>query len=70
MNFDLEPELNQLDESLGRLLANIYSFDQRRAMVAGTSNPNPEVWDQLTKLGVTALGLPAELGGYEGGPIA
>lgn len=66
MNFNLEPELQQLEESLSRLLTQFYSFSRRQAIAAGDRSESLECWKKLAELGVTGLGIPAIYGGFSG----
>jgi len=67
MNFELNEDQSALADSLSRLLADRYGFEQRRALVAGGAPHDPSTWRQLAELGVTALPLPESHGGFGGG---
>src|SRR5690606_6719673 len=56
----------QLRDSVARLLSDVYSFEQRRAITASESGWSPAVWRQLGALGVTGLCIPEDCGGFGG----
>jgi pimeloyl-CoA dehydrogenase len=69
MNFELNEEQHALQSSLARLLADVYGFEQRRAIAASAAGWSQPVWQQLAALGLTALPLPQEHGGFGGGAV-
>jgi alkylation response protein AidB-like acyl-CoA dehydrogenase len=66
MNFEISEEQGQLRDSVARLLAANYGFEQRRGIAASESGWSPEVWRQLCALGVTGLRIPEDCGGFGG----
>ncbi|GAP37928.1 acyl-CoA dehydrogenase [Piscinibacter sakaiensis] len=64
MNYDLSEEQSQLRDSVRRMLADHYGFEQRRAIAASDAGWSTPVWRQLCELGVTALTLPEAHGGF------
>jgi pimeloyl-CoA dehydrogenase len=64
MNYQLSDEQSQLRDSVQRMLADHYSFEQRRAIAAGSAGWSETVWRQLVALGLTALTVPEEHGGF------
>ncbi|GAA5232323.1 acyl-CoA dehydrogenase [Verticiella sediminum] len=66
MNFEITEEQRQLRDSLRRLLEKEYPFAGRRRILAEEPGWSRQVWRQLGELGVTALGVPSELGGLDG----
>ncbi len=66
MNFELNEDQAQLRDSVTRLLADVYGFEQRRAIAAGPSGTSPVVWRQLAGLGVTGLRIDEDCGGFGG----
>lgn len=64
MNYQLSDEQTQLRDSVQRVLADHYSFEQRRAITAGAAGWSTTVWQQLVELGVTALTIPEANGGF------
>ncbi len=74
MNFELNDEQTQLQDSVRRLLASHGRFDQRRATAcAALTDTEPgfsrALWRRLAELGVTALTLPEAHGGYGRGAV-
>jgi pimeloyl-CoA dehydrogenase len=64
MNYQLSDEQSQLRDSVQRMLADHYSFEQRRAIAAGSAGWSETVWRQLVALGLTALTVPEAHGGF------
>lgn len=67
MNFELSEDHHALADSLARLLADRYAFEQRRALVASGAAHDEQAWAGLAELGLTALPLPEAHGGFGGG---
>jgi pimeloyl-CoA dehydrogenase small subunit len=69
MDFDLTDDQRLLKDSVDRLVADHYQFDQRKKYAAEPDGWSQAVWSQLTELGL--LGLPFEelLGGFGGGSV-
>ena len=69
MDFDLTEDQRLLKESVDRLIADQYSFAQRKAYLAEPAGWSAKMWAQLAEMGL--LGLPFEetLGGFGGGPV-
>jgi pimeloyl-CoA dehydrogenase len=67
MNFEPNEDQSALADSLSRLLADRYGFEQRRALVASGAPHDRGTWSQLAELGITALPLPESHGGFGGG---
>ena len=68
MNFDLDEEQGLLKDSVDRLLADHYGFEQRNAHRAAEEGWSRAMWARFADLGLLALGLPEAHGGY-GGPV-
>jgi pimeloyl-CoA dehydrogenase len=66
MNFELTDEMVALEDSLGRLLSDLHTPQQRQAVAASAAGYSDEIWRQLSKLGVTGLGVPEQYGGFSG----
>ena len=66
MNFELHEDQVQLRDSVTRLLADNYSFEQRRAIAATADGTSPAVWGQLCGLGVSGLRIAEAHGGFGG----
>ncbi len=69
MNFQLSDEQTQLRDSVQRVLADHYGFEQRRAIAAGGEGWSAPVWRQLVELGLTALTIPEANGGFGRGAV-
>jgi pimeloyl-CoA dehydrogenase small subunit len=69
MDFDLTEEQRLLRDSVDRLVADQYGFEQRKKYALEPAGYSPAMWDQITELGL--LGLPFEetLGGFGGGAV-
>jgi pimeloyl-CoA dehydrogenase small subunit len=68
MDFDLSEDQRLLKDSVDRLIADQYGFEQRKKYLREPAGYSPSMWAQITELGL--LGLPFEdtLGGFGGGP--
>lgn len=66
MNFQLNDEQEQLQDSVRRVLADHCSFEQRRAIVSGPAGRSAELFGRLAELGVTGLLVPERHGGFDG----
>ena len=66
MDFDLTDEQRLLKDSVERLIADHYAFEQRKKYMAEPAGWSTAVWNQYAELGL--LGLPFEetLGGFGG----
>ncbi len=66
MNFDLTEEQIQFSESLKRWAAKSYGFDRRAEIIHSEAGGSEAAWQDLATMGVTALTLPADVGGFDG----
>jgi pimeloyl-CoA dehydrogenase small subunit len=69
MDFDLTEEQRLLKESLDRLLADRYAFEQRKDYGQNPEGWSRELWAQYAELGLLGLPFPEEYGGSAGGPV-
>ncbi len=69
MDFDLTEEQRLLKDSIDRLIADQYAFEQRKKYMAESTGWSQAVWNQYAELGL--LGLPFEEahGGFGGGAV-
>ena len=67
MNFDLSEEQQLLADSIRRFIANEYGFEARRRILASPEGYSAPVWKTFAEMGLLALPLPAEQGGFGGG---
>jgi len=63
VNFDFSDEQQQLREAVEQFLAKEYPFERRAAILRSGAGWDPAVWQGLAQLGVTAINVPAALGG-------
>jgi pimeloyl-CoA dehydrogenase small subunit len=69
MDFDLSEEQRLLQESLGRLLSDRYTFEQRQAFARSADGWSRELWAQYAELGLLGLPFAEPHGGSAGGPV-
>jgi pimeloyl-CoA dehydrogenase small subunit len=69
MDFDLSEEQRMLKDSVDRLVADKYDFDQRKAYLKGEHGFSREIWGQFAELGLLALPFTEADGGFGGGPV-
>jgi pimeloyl-CoA dehydrogenase small subunit len=69
MDFDLSEDQRLLKDSVDRLIADQYQFEQRKKYMREPAGYSTVMWDQITELGL--LGLPFEetIGGFGGGAV-
>jgi alkylation response protein AidB-like acyl-CoA dehydrogenase len=66
MDFELDEDQVLLRDSLQRLLAQEYSFEARRSVLATPFGFDRDIWQSLAQQGVLSVGLPEEHGGIGG----
>jgi pimeloyl-CoA dehydrogenase small subunit len=69
MDFDLTEEQQLLKDSVTRLLADRYSFENRRAFRASPEGWSQDLWRQYAELGLIGVPFPEADGGFGGGPV-
>jgi alkylation response protein AidB-like acyl-CoA dehydrogenase len=69
MDFDLSDEQRLLRDSIDRLLADHYSFAQRRGYLAETDGWSRSLWRHYAELGLLGLPFAEEYGGFGGGAV-
>src|SRR5579863_6079792 len=69
MDFDLNDEQRLLKESLDRLVADRYQFENRKAYGQSAEGWSREIWAQYAELGLLGLPFAEEYGGIAGGPV-
>jgi pimeloyl-CoA dehydrogenase small subunit len=69
MDFDLSEEQRLLKDSIDRLLADRYDFEQRKRFRQTDEGWSKEIWSQYAELGLLALPFAEEHGGFGGGPV-
>ncbi|HEX4780416.1 MAG TPA: acyl-CoA dehydrogenase [Usitatibacter sp.] len=66
MDFSLAEERRLLQDTIRRFLANEYSFDKRRARVAGEEGFSRGTWKEFARLGLAGIAMREEDGGLGG----
>jgi len=69
MDFNFTQEQQQFSDALRRWTEKDYSFDQRKKIVRSASGVSAEAWATLAELGMTALPVPEEQGGFNGSAV-
>src|SRR5439155_9716499 len=69
MDFDFTEEQRLLKESLDRLIADRYGFDQRKGYAQNPEGWSRALWRQLAELGLLGLPFAERFGGSDGGPV-
>jgi len=69
MDFELSEEQSILKDSLGKLLADNYGFEQRKKHLATPEGWSAEMWGRYAEMGLMALPFAEEDGGIGGGPV-
>ena len=69
MDFDLTEEQRLLQDSVTRLLADRYSFEQRKGYLKESEGWSQALWSQYAELGLLGLPFEERYGGYGGGPV-
>lgn len=66
MDFNFNPEQLQFADALKRWIGRDYGFEARRAIVHSDPGVSDAAWATLVELGMTALPVPEEQGGFSG----
>ncbi len=69
MDFDLTEEQSILKDSLDRLLAEHYGFEERRRIMASPEGWSGEMWGRYAEMGLLALPFAEADGGLGGSPV-
>ncbi len=69
MDFELNPEQQQLADALARWAEKDYGFEQRKQIVRSEAGFSEAAWQALAELGVPALPVPSDHGGFDGSAI-
>jgi pimeloyl-CoA dehydrogenase small subunit len=69
MDFDLTDEQRLLKDSVDRLIADQYQFEQRKKYQAEPDGWSRDAWKQYTELGLLGLPFEEQHGGFGGGPV-
>ena len=69
MDFEFKEEQLQLADALKRWIARDYGFETRRGIVQSEAGQSDRAWATLAELGLTALPVPEEQGGFAGDAV-
>jgi len=69
MDFDLNDEQRMLKDSVDRLMADQYGFEQRKVLAKGEEGFSRKMWQQFAALGFLGLPFSEEDGGFGGTPV-
>ncbi|WP_426115797.1 acyl-CoA dehydrogenase family protein [Massilia sp. PWRC2] len=69
MDFNLKEEQQQFAEALRRWIDKDYSFETRRQIIASPGGVSAAAWNTLAELGMTALPVPEQHGGFSGSAV-
>ena len=69
MDFNFTDEQQQFADALRRYLDKNYGFEVRQAIVYSDAGASDTHWAAFTELGLTALPVPEEQGGFNGSPV-
>lgn len=69
MDFNFKEEQLAFADALKRWITKDYSFDARNKIVHSSSGVSDSAWSMLAELGMTALPVPEEQGGFNGSAV-
>lgn len=69
MDFAFKEEQLQLADALKRWIARDYGFEARRGIVRSPAGTSEQAWATMAELGLTALPVPEEQGGFAGDAV-
>ncbi|GAA4017303.1 acyl-CoA dehydrogenase family protein [Actimicrobium antarcticum] len=69
MDFNITQEQQQFSDALRRWVEKDYTFEQRKKIVLSDSGTSDVAWSTLTELGMMALPIPEEQGGFDGSAL-
>jgi alkylation response protein AidB-like acyl-CoA dehydrogenase len=69
MDFSLTDEQRQFADALRRWTGRDYSFEQRKGILATPAGISADAWATLAELGMLALPLPEDAGGFGGSAV-
>src|SRR5690606_15028458 len=67
MDFRLTDEQRMLQDTVARLVRDQYDFETRQKLAASDEGFSREIWAQYAELGLLAIGLSEDSGGFGGG---
>jgi len=69
MDFEFTQEQQQFSDALRRWMEKDYTFEHRKKILHSETGVSSDAWNTLTELGMTALPVPEEQGGFSGSAI-
>ncbi|OGB22839.1 MAG: pimeloyl-CoA dehydrogenase small subunit [Burkholderiales bacterium RIFCSPLOWO2_02_FULL_57_36] len=69
MNFNFTQEQQQFSDALRRWVEKDYTFEHRNKIVYSEKGVSDDAWATLAELGMTALPIPEEQGGFNGSAV-
>ncbi|MCC6072354.1 acyl-CoA dehydrogenase family protein [Massilia sp. GCM10020059] len=69
MDFNFKEEQQQFADALKRWIAKDYNFETRKKIIHSDSGVSDAAWSTLAELGMTALPVPEEQGGFSGSAV-
>lgn len=69
MDFNYTQEQLQFKDALRRFIDKDYTFEDRKKIVHSDTGVSDDAWATLTELGMTALPIPEEQGGFNGSAV-
>ena len=69
MDFEFTQEQQQFSDALRRWMEKDYTFDQRKKIIHSETGVSTDAWNTLAELGMTALPVPEEQGGFNGSAV-
>lgn len=69
MDFNFKEEQQQFADALKRWIAKDYNFETRNKIIHSDSGTSAAAWATLAELGMTALPVPEEQGGFNGSAV-
>jgi alkylation response protein AidB-like acyl-CoA dehydrogenase len=69
MDFNFKEEQLQFADALKRWVSKDYNFDARKAVIHSESGVSDAAWATLAELGMTALPIPEQQGGFNGSAV-
>ena len=69
MDFNFKEEQLQFADALKRWVAKDYSFEERARIIGSEAGVSDAAWATLAELGMTALPVPEEQGGFSGSAV-
>ncbi len=67
MDFKLNDEQRMLEETVGRLVRDTYTFDARNKILESDQGFSTDMWNQFAELGLLGVPFSEEAGGFNGG---